>query len=89
MSVTAGLPMFVYVMLALGARRCLREVPLTADMTLCPAPLPTSYQHELAELWLNLPAQSSTFLMQLTLFKPNLYFISQPCHLTQTHQDRF
>lgn len=89
MSVTAGMPMFVYIMSPLEARRSLSKVPPTADMTPCPAPLPTSHQHELTELWLNFPAQSSTFLMQSSLFKPNLYFISQPCHLTQAHQDRF
>lgn len=89
MSVTAGMPLFVYIMSPLEARRCPREVPPTADMTLCPAPLPSSHQHELTELWLNFPAQSSTFLMQSILFKPNLYFISQPCHLTQAHVDKF
>lgn len=89
MSVTAGMPMFVYIMSPLEARRCLHEVPPTADMTLYPAPLPTSHQHELTELWLNFLAQSSTFLMQSILFQPNLYFISQSCHLTQAHQDRF
>lgn len=64
---------------------CLHEVPPTADMTLHPASLPTSQERELTELWLNFPAQANTFLMQSILFKPNLYFISQSCHLTQAH----
>lgn len=36
-----------------------------------------------------LPCSVEYILMQSILFKPNLYFISQPCHLTQAHQERF
>lgn len=61
MSVTAGMPMFVYTMSRLEAKRSRCVVPPTTDMTLCPAPLPTSHRHELTELWLNFPVQSSTF----------------------------
>lgn len=68
---------------------CLSEVLPTADMMLCPAPHPQSHQYELTELRLNFPVQSSTFLKPCILVKANLYFISQPCHLTQALQDRF
>lgn len=89
MSVSAGISVFVYLVSPWEARRWLWEVPPTEDVTACPAPLPTSQQHELAELWLNFPAQSRTFLMPSILVKPNLYFISHSCHLTQAHHDRF
>lgn len=86
---TAGMPMFVCLILPLEARRCLSEVLPTADRTVCPTPLRNSHQHELTELWLNFPAQSSTFLTQSTLFKPHLHFNLQSCHLTEVLKDRF
>lgn len=88
MSDTARMPVFARLLSPLGTRR-VSVSPAHSRHDSVPCPLPASHQHQLTELWLNFPAQASTFLTQSTLFKPNLHFILQSCHLTQALQDRF